>query len=160
MGLTNSQQEAADKLITFLLSQEEELVLTSGAGYGKTHLISWFVNEGYSRYLQICAENQIPVFFAKRPIVTATTNKAAEVLSTKLGVPADTIHSYLGVVVKEDYATGTNMPPIVTHNLPQNMKGEVDLYSLLSFNKIHNDKMIDVYNKIKELSQLFDSNAL
>lgn len=107
MGLTNSQQEAADKLITFLLNQEEELVLTSGAGYGKTHLISWFVNEGYSRYLQICAENQIPVFFAKRPVVTATTNKAAEVLSTKLGVPADTIHSYLGVVVKEDYETGT-----------------------------------------------------
>ena len=52
------------------------------------------------------------------------------------------------------------MPPIVTHNLPQNMKAEVDLYSLLSFNKINNDKIIDVYNKIKELSQLFDSNAL
>ena len=107
MGLTNSQQEAADKLITFLLNQEEELVLTSGAGYGKTHLISWFVNEGYSRYLQICAENQIPVMFDRRPVVTATTNKAAEVLSTKLSVPADTIHSYLGVVVKEDYETGT-----------------------------------------------------
>ena len=59
-----------------------------------------------------------------------------------------------------DYATGADMPPIVTHNLPQNMKGEVDLYSLLSFNKINNDKIIDVYNKIKELSQLFDSNAL
>ena len=107
MGLTNSQQEAADKLITFLLNQEEELVLTSGAGYGKTHLISWFVNEGYSRYLQICAENKIPVVFDKRPVVTATTNKAAEVLSTKLSVPADTIHSYLGVIVKEDYETGT-----------------------------------------------------
>lgn len=108
MGLTNSQQEAASKLISFLLNQEqEELVLTSGAGYGKTHLVSWFVNEGYSRYLQICAENQIPVLFDKRPVVTATTNKAAEVLSTKLRVPADTIHSYLGVIVKEDYTTGT-----------------------------------------------------
>ena len=107
MGLTNSQQEAADKLITFLLNQEEEIVCTGSPGMGKTHLISWFVNEGYSRYLQICAENQIPVVFDKRPVVTATTNKAAEVLSAKLSVPADTIHSYLGVIVKEDYETGT-----------------------------------------------------
>lgn len=73
---------------------------------GKSHLISWFIKEGYSRYIQACREQQIEVRYIEEPVVTATTNKAAEVLRTKLGQEVKTIHSYLGLIVKEDYTNG------------------------------------------------------
>ena len=37
---------------------------------------------------------------------TATTNKAAEVLEASLGKPVETIHSYLGLKVVENFKTG------------------------------------------------------
>ena len=44
MGLTASQQQAADKLVSFLLNQEaEEIVLSGGAGTGKSYITSWFI---------------------------------------------------------------------------------------------------------------------
>ena len=106
MELTADQQQAADQLVNFLLSQENEILCSGAPGVGKSHLISWFVNEGYSRYIQVCRERGLLTKYVDEPIVTATTNKAAEVLRTKLGKDVRTIHSYLGLVVKEDYNNG------------------------------------------------------
>ena len=106
MELTADQQQAADQLVNFLLSQENEILCSGAPGVGKSHLISWFVNEGYSRYVQVCRERGLLTKYVDEPVVTATTNKAAEVLRTKLGKDVRTIHSYLGLVVKEDYNNG------------------------------------------------------
>lgn len=106
MELTADQQKAANQLVEFLLSQEKEIVLSAMAGAGKTYLISWFLKEGFNQYLQACKTRGITPKYLDEPVVTATTNKAAEVLRTKVGKEVRTIHSYLGLVVKEDYSTG------------------------------------------------------
>ena len=106
MQLTEDQQKAATAIIDFLLSQESELVLSAMAGAGKSYLVSWFLKEGYSRYIQTCSERHLPVKYLTEPVVVATTNKAADVLSNNLGKNVQTIHKYLGLVVKNDFKTG------------------------------------------------------
>lgn len=108
MGLTASQQQAADKLVSFLLNQEaEEIVLSGGAGTGKSYITSWFIKEGHRTYLKKCRELGIEPRFRSLPIVTATTNKAATVLSESLNKNVCTIHSFLGLKVKENLETGS-----------------------------------------------------
>jgi exodeoxyribonuclease-5 len=81
--LNQDQQNAGD----FLTANKEvkEVCVTGQAGTGKTYML-------YSIY-------------GTNAIYCATTNKAAAVLRALTG-QADTIHSLLGVVVKNDYKTG------------------------------------------------------
>lgn len=106
MELTSSQQKAAKELIEFLLGTKEELVICAAAGCGKTYLVSWFLKEGYKEYLQECNKRGLVCSYTLPPVVTATTNKAAEVLRDKLGYPVPTIHSFLRLKVEEDYSEG------------------------------------------------------
>lgn len=112
MALTRSQQKATELLISFLLSQEEELILSGGAGTGKSYITSWFLKEGYSLYREACCKQGLPILFTQEPVVTATTNKAAAVLGQQLHTGINTIHSYLGLKVTENYETGvTTLKP-------------------------------------------------
>lgn len=107
MQLTEDQQRAATAIIDFLLSQESEMILSASAGCGKSFLVSWFLKEGYSRYIQTCSERHLPVRYPTEPVVVATTNKAADVLSNNLEKAVPTIHKYIGLIVKNDFKTGS-----------------------------------------------------
>lgn len=83
--LNQDQQNAADKLSEFLQSNQNEFCLTGQAGTGKTYMLYSILGDT-AKYC-------------------ATTNKAASVLRTLTGV-ADTIHSLLGLTVRNDFKTG------------------------------------------------------
>lgn len=100
MKLTEDQQAAYKAITDFLLNQDKEMVLTGSPGVGKSALISWFISEGYPKFLEEHPEIEL------RVKVVATTNKAANVLNTQLNEPITTIHSFLGLKVHEDTYTG------------------------------------------------------
>ncbi len=103
--LTADQHAAAEMFFDFLMSDKSTFVLSGGAGVGKTFLMGHISNQIMQTYQDSCkllglrAEYDTLAF-------TATTNKAAEVLEQTLGKPVQTIHSYLGLKVKENWKTG------------------------------------------------------
>lgn len=108
--LSPSQAVAEQKFVDFMMDdQAKELVISGFAGSGKSYLV---------RYLARTLENimkmgrVIGINDEKPAHFTATTNKAAQVLSNMLYQPAQTIHSLLGLKVKNDYKTGkTSLSP-------------------------------------------------
>lgn len=100
--LNADQQHAAEAFTAFMVSDDTELVISGGAGVGKTTLLKHLM--GLKSPAFICG------LLGKTPIetwaLTATTNKAAEVLQEATGIPATTIHSFLGLRVTTDYETG------------------------------------------------------
>lgn len=102
--LNEGQQAASDEFFQFLLRDEKEYNIRGAGGVGKTFLMGKFLDEVIPRYRKTCAlMGQEPTF--DEIVMTATTNKAADVLgrSTKRG--AQTIHSFLRVIPWTDYAT-------------------------------------------------------
>lgn len=105
LTLTPDQQKAADAFFDFLLKDDPIFVLSGGAGVGKTFLMRYLSNDLMFNYEQSCKLMDIPQLY--RDIhYTATTNKAAEVLENAVGKEVSTIHSFLGLRVRDDYKTG------------------------------------------------------
>lgn len=103
--LTTDQKAAADAFFDFLMSDAQTFVLSGGAGTGKTYLMKYLCNDMMITYENSCAIMGIdPEFFEVH--FTATTNKAAEVLERSVEREVSTIHSFLGLRVKEDFKTG------------------------------------------------------
>lgn len=103
LQLNADQQQAAADFIGFMLSNDKELVISGGAGVGKTTLL---------RHLMSMQDTKFAAaLINKKPIqnwaLTATTNKAAEVLGMATGRNASTIHSFLGLRVQNDFSTGS-----------------------------------------------------
>ena len=99
----NSDQEAASAAFTaFMVSSERELVISGAAGVGKTTLLK--------HLMQLRDPSLMCSLLGKKPIttwaLTATTNKAAEVLQEATGIEAKTIHSFLGLRVANDFKSG------------------------------------------------------
>lgn len=117
--LNNGQQEAASAFLKFLLNPSEtEFIISGPAGTGKTYLMSYITKEVMKQYAKACEVNDISQLY--RTIhMTATTNKAAEVLGQAIGQPAQTIHSLFKLRVTNDFKTGktelkrTNMSRII-----------------------------------------------
>lgn len=103
MQLTSCQKDGKDKLLAFLLSGDKELIISGPAGVGKTYLISDLLNsmEEVNNMLLLLGSKKINTV-----AVTATTNKAASILAESLGQEVNTIHSFLGLTVYNDFATG------------------------------------------------------
>lgn len=104
-NLTPCQQDAADALFRFLLSDEKEFSISGPAGVGKTFLMKYIMADILPAYQDACkllGRQPVPYEIA----LTATTNKATEVLTTSTGFPATTIHSFMGLKVYDDYDTG------------------------------------------------------
>ena len=102
--LSTCQQEALDAFIDFIDSDEPWMIISGFAGSGKSFLVE---------YMADIAENKLKIQQhlnkAYRPptlLFTATTNKAAAVLSDMLGRETQTIHSLLGLKLNTDYTTG------------------------------------------------------
>lgn len=93
--LTDDQQAAYAALVALVTSDQQSLVISGAAGCGKTTLINTFLNE----WPTIC-KLMNGSFQEYEPVLTATTNKAADALSSATGRETYTIHSYLGLRVE------------------------------------------------------------
>lgn len=103
--LNAGQQVAADGFFQFLFSPDKEMILSGPGGVGKTYLMGYLIDQVMPRYYQMCKLMGIKPEYDS-VVMTATTNKAAEVLSLSTKRPTETIHSFLNLLVREDYETG------------------------------------------------------
>lgn len=112
------QQEAIDKFMGFLFTDKVGFAISGPAGTGKTATMKHFIDKTIPAYQETCKLMGIkPEYDTVH--MTATTNKAAEVLSGATGYPTQTIHSFLQLKVSEDFATGrmnlTKTPQFKVH---------------------------------------------
>lgn len=103
--LNAGQQAAADGFFQFLLSDEKELSISGPGGVGKTFLMGYLIDTIIPDYQNACQILGVPEKYTS-VVMTATTNKAAEVLAESTNRPCETIHKYLNLTVKDNYKTG------------------------------------------------------
>lgn len=105
--LNQGQQAAADGFFDFLFSADKELIISGPGGVGKSFLMGYLIDEIMPRYEKMCSLLNQPVKY-RDVHMTATTNKAAEVLAQATGRPCGTVHSFLGLKVTDDFTTGVS----------------------------------------------------
>lgn len=103
--LNSGQQKASEGFFEFLFGPEKELNISGPGGVGKTHLMGHLIDKVMPEYLQTCKMMGIASEYHEVQM-TATTNKAAEVLAEATGRPAETIHSFMNLTLREDFSTG------------------------------------------------------
>lgn len=112
------QQEAIDKFMAFLFTDKVGFGISGPAGTGKTATMKHFIDKTIPAYQETCKLMGINPEY-DQVHMTATTNKAAEVLSAATKYPTQTIHSFLQLKVNEDFATGrmnlTKTPQFKVH---------------------------------------------
>ena len=104
-NLNQGQQNAADKFLQFLFSPDKEFIISGPAGVGKTYLMSYIIDNTMPRYLEMCKLIGVKPEFTD-VVMTAITNKAADVLSQSVKRPTSTVHSFFNLTVRDDYASG------------------------------------------------------
>lgn len=107
MTLSTDQKQAASNFLKFIADPEAtEMAIQGHAGTGKTFLTKHLIRlmRSSKKLARILTENSNS--FDKDIQYTASTNKAANVLSEMVGEPTTTIHSLLGITVFDDYKTG------------------------------------------------------
>ena len=105
--LNQGQQAAADGFFEFLFSKEKELIISGPGGVGKTFLMGHLIDQIMPQYHQTCQLMGLKAEY-QEVVMTATTNKAAEVLGSNTGRPAETIQSFLNLKVVDNYVTGVS----------------------------------------------------
>lgn len=106
MQYTPDQEAAAAAFTAFMVSDEKEMVISGPAGTGKSTLLKRLMASQDHVRLGHVLGNLDSVEDWK---LTATTNKAAEVLQGSTGTEAATVHSTLGIQVRDDYKTGKQL---------------------------------------------------
>lgn len=105
LPLNEGQSLASTGFFEFLMGPDKELRISGPGGVGKTFLMGHLIDEILPMYFDTCQLMGIePEYHSVQ--MTATTNKAAEVLGQQTGRPASTVHSFFGLKVMEDYSTG------------------------------------------------------
>ncbi len=105
LQLNAGQQEAYNKILAFLFSPDLECALSGPAGTGKTTLMQKIFTDLLPEYRVACElMGEAPTRFTCH--FTATTNKAAGVLSAVTGWHVSTINSLLGMRIVNNYETG------------------------------------------------------
>jgi exodeoxyribonuclease V len=105
MQLNPDQEAAAQAFYNFLFTDQKEFSISGPAGTGKTFLMQHLLTQTLQEYKNTCKLLDLP-WNIYTPFLTATTNKAAEVLSQATGRFATTIHSHLNLTVETDFGTG------------------------------------------------------
>lgn len=108
-ALNAGQQAAADGFFKFLFdTNQKELIISGPGGVGKTFTMGHMIDEIMPNYLDTCQLMGIKADY-EEVVMTAMTNKAAEVLANATGRPSQTIHSLLNLKVTDDYKTGRSL---------------------------------------------------
>ena len=106
--LNEGQQKAAEGFFEFLFKpNQKELNISGPGGTGKTHLMSSMIDDILPRYFATCQMLGIKPEFDE-VCMTATTNKAAEVLAVATQRATSTIQSFLNLKVQDDYSSGVS----------------------------------------------------
>lgn len=106
LPLNEGQSAAAEGFFEFLLDPTQtELNISGPGGVGKTFTMAHMIDEIMPRYMNTCKVLGTKPLY-NSVVMTATTNKAAEVLAQATNRPAETIHSYIGLTVRNNYKTG------------------------------------------------------
>lgn len=103
--LNAEQQLAADAFFSFLFNSDREMNIRGPGGVGKTFLMGHLIDKVLPQYFESCRLMGITSEYDE-VVMTATTNKAAEVLGVATGRPTSTLHSFLNLKVQDDYSTG------------------------------------------------------
>lgn len=103
--LNQGQEAAANGFFAFLFGPEKELNIRGPGGVGKTYLMGYLIDEILPRYHDTCRLMGIEPKYTEVQMC-ATTNKAADVLGHATGRPSQTIHSFMNLMVRDDYTTG------------------------------------------------------
>lgn len=107
LPLNQGQSDAAEGFFDFLFDKnEKELNISGPGGVGKTFTMGHMIDEIMPRYHKTCQTLGVKSEFDE-VVMTATTNKAAEVLAQATGRPTSTYHSFQGLTVKNNFNTGT-----------------------------------------------------
>lgn len=132
--LSEDQQKAADQFVEFLLDEDSKVMVLEGhAGTGKSYLTNHLLDlaRAQSAVLSILVNDAEELQFA----ITATTNKAARVISEATGEDAQTIHSFLKLRVQNDYKTGkTKIYPSKDYEVTENTLIIIDEASMIDRN--------------------------
>lgn len=105
LALNQDQTKAAEGFFQFLLGPDKELRISGPGGVGKTFLMGHLIDNIMPMYEETCRMMGLPVEYHSVQM-TATTNKAAEVLGIQTGRPTSTVHSFFGLKVVDDFSTG------------------------------------------------------
>lgn len=105
LPLNEGQSLASAGFFEFLMGPLKELRISGPGGVGKTFLMGNLIDEVLPMYFDACQMMGIEPEY-NNVEMTATTNKAAEVLSKQVGRPTSTVHTFFGLKVFDDYATG------------------------------------------------------
>lgn len=108
LTLNQGQSIASEGFFQFLLGPEKELNISGAGGVGKTFLMGHLIDEILPKYFDMCKMMGLEPEYTSVHM-TATTNKAAEVLGVQTGRPASTVHSFFGLKVQDDYKTGESI---------------------------------------------------
>jgi len=104
--LTTDQQNALDKIHSFILDPVETVFVLSGySGTGKSTLVKSVIDQ-LPDFMKTASLID-PSLEDYEVVLTATTNKAAEAFSALTKMEVRTIHSFLGLRVSTDYRTNT-----------------------------------------------------
>lgn len=165
--LSDDQQKTKEMYIDFLINNDKYMVIQGSAGCGKTTLIKHLI--------EITKKHQEMVTLIDKTIIpftielTAVTNAAAAVLQSITKRLATTIHSFLGLTIKNNYTTGqTNLILKNKNNIIKNSIIFIDEASMINNelfkfidHQTHNCKIIligDQYQlpPIKEQSTIME----
>lgn len=130
--LNQGQEEAAEEFFKFLMSDDKEFIISGAAGTGKTYLMGYLIDKVIPSYHEMCKTLGLtPKYFDV--YMTATTNKAAEVLSISTGRETKTIHNLLGLIVLDNYETGeSKLKKTKKWNIIQNAVIFIDECSMIN----------------------------
>ena len=104
--LNQGQQDAADFFFSMLFDDSvKEMSISGPAGTGKTFLMGYLIDKVLKRYYDTCKLMGIAAKY-HNVVMTASTNKAAEVLSLAIKKPTQTCHSFFNLIVQENFRTG------------------------------------------------------
>ena len=104
--LNTCQIKAVDAFVKFLMNDKQsELVISGYAGTGKTTLVKHLL-DNLDNYIKSAKALGKKMTEFNEVVITATTHKAARVISDSMNTESTTIHSYLNLLLKNDYKTG------------------------------------------------------
>lgn len=171
LPLNAGQTEAAEGFFEFLFDKnEKELNISGAGGVGKTFTMAHMIDEIMPRYHKTCQTLGIKSEYDE-VVMTATTNKAAEVLAQATGRPASTYHAFQGLTVKNNFSTGeADLIPARNYSIKHNKVIFIDEASMIDrklrkfiLEGTHNSKIVYVGDHaqllpVKEVSSpVYDS---